>query len=74
VVGAMMVRYDKEADILYLKFSDSKPIDSDMINDDVVISFNEEGEIVDMEIWRAKELILPVFLQYLKEMKEVVKK
>lgn len=70
----MMVRYDKEADILYLKFSDSKPIDSDMINDDVVISFNEEGEIVDMEIWRAKELILPVFLQYLKEMKEVVKK
>ena len=70
----MMVRYDKEADILYLKFSDSRPVDSDMLSDDVVISLDERGEIVSMEIWRAKELILPAFLQYLKEMKEVIKK
>ncbi|ADC64443.1 Protein of unknown function DUF2283 [Ferroglobus placidus DSM 10642] len=70
----MMVKYDREADILYLKFSDTKPVDSDMLNDDVVVSFDENGEIVGMEIWRAKELILPAFLQYLKEMREVVKR
>jgi uncharacterized protein YuzE len=66
----MIVRYDRNADILYLKFSNSKPVDSDMVDDDVVISLNEKGEIVDIEIWRAKELILPVFLQYLKEIKK----
>ena len=66
----MIVKYDKNADILYLKFSNSKPVNSDMVDDDVVISLNERGEIVGMEIWRAKELILPVFLQYLKEIKK----
>ncbi len=66
----MNVKYDRKADILYLKFSDSKPVDSDMLNDDVIVSFNKDGEIVSMEIWRAKELILPVFLEYLRTVKE----
>ena len=42
---------------------DSKPVDSDMLNDDVIVSFDKDGEIVSIEIWRAKELILPVFLK-----------
>ncbi len=67
----MRVEYDKKADILYLKFSDSKAVDSDMLSDDVVISLDKDGNIVSMEIWRAKELILPVFLQYLRGIKEV---
>jgi len=66
----MKVYYDKEADILNLKFSDSKAVDSDMIDDDVVVSFDEKGNIVSIEIWRARELILPAFLQYLKEIKK----
>ncbi len=69
----MIVRYDRKADILYLRFSEEKPVDSDMVNDDVVVSFDENGEIVSMEIWRAKELILPAFLKYLKEIKEVIR-
>ncbi len=67
----MNVKYDRKADILYLKFSDSKPVDSDMLNDDVIESFDKDEEIVSMEIWRAKELILPVFLEYLKSVGEV---
>jgi len=67
----MKVYYDKEADILNLKFSDSKAVDSDMIDDDVVVSFDEKGNIVSIEIWRARELILPAFLQYLKEIKNI---
>ncbi|RLI78424.1 hypothetical protein DRP05_07230 [Archaeoglobales archaeon] len=63
----MKVRYDKKADILHLKFSDAKPVDSDMVNDDVAVFFSDEGDIVSVELWRAKELILPVFLEYLKE-------
>jgi len=66
----MNVKYDRKADILYLKFSDSKPVDSDMLNDDVIVSFDKDGEIVSMEIWRAEELIMPVFLEYLRTVKE----
>ncbi len=66
----MNVKYDRKSDILYLKFSDSKPVDSDMLNDDVIESFDKDEEIVSMEIWRAKELILPVFLEYLRTVKE----
>ncbi len=69
----MIVRYDRKVDILYLRFSEEKPVDSDMVNDDVVVAFDENGEIVSMEIWRAKELILPAFLKYLKDIKEVVR-
>ncbi len=68
----MIVRYDRKADILHIIFSEGKPVDTDMINDDVVVAFDEKGEIVSMEIWRAKELILPAFLKYLREIKEVV--
>ena len=71
MVGVMNVSYDRKSDILYLKFSDSKPVDSDMVNDDVIVSFDKDGEIVSMEIWRAKELILPVFFEYIRSVKEV---
>jgi len=71
----MIVRYDRKADILSLKFSEEKAVDTEMVDDDVVVAFNEkgEGEIVSMEIWRAKELILPAFLEYLREVREVVR-
>ena len=68
----MKVRYDRKADILYLKLSDLKAVDSDMMDDDVVVSFDENGEIVSIEIWRVRELILPAFLEYLEKMKKAV--
>jgi uncharacterized protein YuzE len=69
----MIVRYDRKADILYLRFSEEKPVDTEMVDDDVVVALNRKGELVSMEIWRAKELILPAFLRYLREIREVVK-
>lgn len=67
----MNVEYDKKADILHLKFLDEKSVDSEMVNDDVVAYYNENGDLVGFEIWRARELILPQFLQLLKEVKGV---
>ena len=32
----MKVEYDIKFDILYLKISESKPVDSEMVNDDVI--------------------------------------
>jgi len=67
----MKVKYDVMSDILYLKTSESKPVDSDMINDDVVIHLDEKGNIVGIEIWRARELILPHFLDLMRRVKSL---
>ncbi len=45
-----------------MRFSESKPVDSEMIDDDVIIHLDEKGSVVGIEIWRARELILPQFL------------
>ncbi len=58
----MRVKYDIRPDILYLRFSESKPVDSEMIDDGVIIHLDEKGSVVGIEIWRARELILPQFL------------
>ena len=67
----MKVKYDMKFDILYSKISESKPVDSDMVNDDVVIHLDEKGNIVGIEIWRARELILPHFLNLIRHVKSV---
>jgi uncharacterized protein YuzE len=67
----MKVKYDVKSDILYLKVSESKPVDSEMVNDDVIIHLDEKGNIVGIEIWRARELILPQFLSLIKSVRSV---
>ena len=67
----MKVKYDIKSDILYLKISESKPVDSEMVNDDVVVHLDEKGNIVGVEIWRARELILPQFLNLIRQVKSV---
>ncbi len=64
----ILVRYDPDVDILYIRLSDKKPIDADM-KGDVVIDIDEEGNIVGFEIWRAREILLPEFMKFL----EIVK-
>ena len=67
----MKVKYDIKSDILYLKVSESKPVDSEMVDDDVVIHLDEKGNIVGIEIWRARELILPQLLNLIRHVKSV---
>ena len=63
----MKVKYDIKSDILYLKISESKPVDSEMVNDDVVVHLDEKGNIVGIEIWRA----IPQFLNLIRHAKSV---
>ena len=64
----ILVRYDPDVDILYIRLSDKKPVDADM-KGDVVIDLDEEGNVVGFEIWRAREILLPEFMKFL----EIVK-
>lgn len=67
----MKVEYDMKSYILYLKISESRPVDSEMVNDDVVVHLDEKGNIVGIEIWRARELVLPQFLNLIRQVKSV---
>ena len=53
----MIVEYDDEADILYIRIRDGEVKDAVDLNDDVWADLNEKGEIVGIEIWRAKRII-----------------
>lgn len=53
----MRIRYDKEADIFYLKFNDDKIIESDEIRKGVIADFGKNGRIIGIEILNAKKIL-----------------
>jgi len=46
----MKITYDKQADVLYLKFSDKKITDSEEIEKNVVLDYDENDNVVGVEI------------------------
>jgi uncharacterized protein YuzE len=55
------VEYDRESDILYIKFRDSRVKETKMLSEDTYIDIDDEGNPVGIEIWRASEnAILPI--------------
>jgi uncharacterized protein YuzE len=50
-IRAMNVRYDAEADVLYVKFADSEPIhQSKLTKDDFLIEYDAKGNVVGVTI------------------------
>jgi len=58
----MKTRYDCEHDILYINIAeDRKVCDTQPLDDDIFVDFDEEGNIVGIEIWQAsKNVVEPV--------------
>jgi len=55
------VEYDRESDILYIKFRDSKVKETRILSEDAYIDLDDEGNLVGIEIWRASEnAIIPI--------------
>ena len=46
----MILHVDKEADALYLRFDDSKIIESDEVAPGVILDYNEQNEVVGIEM------------------------
>ena len=46
----MRLHVDKEADALYLRLDDSKIIESDEVAPGIVLDFNEQNEVVGIEM------------------------
>ncbi len=59
----MHIKYDKDTDILTIKLSDKKPVESEhLINEGIIIDYDEKGNIVGLEIfdWSLKkDITLP---------------
>ncbi|MCG2589456.1 DUF2283 domain-containing protein [Rhodohalobacter sulfatireducens] len=51
----MNIKYDKEADAMYLKFSDSEIAESDEDKPGIIIDYDKEGKIVGIELLDASQ-------------------
>jgi len=51
----MKIRYDKEADVVYIRFSSLNIVESDQEKPDIILDYSEDGQIVGIEILNASE-------------------
>ncbi len=70
---SMKVRYDPDADILYLGFKDAEVENVVDVDDDAYLEYDKNGEVVGLEIHRVRDLIFPELLKYLLKAKKIVK-
>jgi len=54
----MKVRYDSKADILYILIKEGEVLNTDEIDEDVWIEYDENGEVMGIEIWNAGEKVI----------------
>lgn len=53
----MNVRYDPEADILYILIKEGEVSDSDEVDEDIWVEYDKEGKIAGIEIWSASRRV-----------------
>ena len=61
----MKIHFDENADALYIRLDDSKIVDSQEVKQGIVLDFNENDQVVGIEILRVKSHIS---VESLKEM------
>ena len=63
----MKISYDKETDSIYVNFSSDKIIESEEVNKDVIVDYNDKDEIVSVEMLNVKtnphEIDIPTVLK-----------
>ncbi|MEW6002780.1 MAG: DUF2283 domain-containing protein [Nitrospirota bacterium] len=65
------VRYDHEADILYILVKEGGIKDTVEIGEDLFMEVDEKGRIAGLEVWRARSNIFSELLKYIDRLKEV---
>jgi len=71
----MKVEYDREADILYIKFRDSNIVDTRILSEDIYVDIGEDGNFVGIEIWKASQnAIQPISEDIAKKVKAILEK
>lgn len=69
----LVIKYDPKADILAMKLREGAIKDEKLLDSDVVLGFDEEGELVALEIWNAsKRGLLKTLTDLANEKRDVV--
>ena len=53
----MKVRFDENADALYLRLDDSRIVESEEVQPGIVLDFDERNQVVGIEILQVKERV-----------------
>lgn len=75
----MRMRYSQEADAIYIRLKENKIVNSDEISDGVIVDYDENGDVVGIEIlWVSEkvdidQLIIQSFNKVMVESAEVSK-
>ena len=67
----MKVKYDAEADILYIFIKGGKIKDTVEVGEGVFVEYGENDEIIGIEIWQARKSIIPSIIEYIEKGKVV---
>ena len=59
----LIIRYDPEVDILVIKIREGEIADEELLDNDILIGYDQQKRIVSIEIWEAtkKGLLNPPF-------------
>jgi len=69
----LVIKYDPKADILAVKLREGAIKDERLLDSDVVLGFDEGGELVALEVWDASRRgLLKTLSDLVKEKREVV--
>lgn len=65
--GKMRVRYDPEADILYILVKEGSTKETIEVSDDLFVEYDEDDHIVGIELWQARKNLLPELMSYVEQ-------
>jgi len=62
----MIIHYSKDADVLYIRLTNKKITDTDQLNEDVIVDYDEKDDVVAIEILNAskKTDITRIIIEY----------
>lgn len=61
----MVIKYNKESDVIYIQFSDSQVFESEEDKSGVILDYDDHGNIIGIEILNASEKTsLPEGIKY----------
>lgn len=53
----MKIKFDEQSDSIYIRFDDSKIIESEEVKPGIIFDFNSQSHVVGIEILRVQECI-----------------
>ncbi len=61
----MRVRYDPEADIIYIFVKEGSIKDTIEVSDDLFLEYDEDNHIIGIELWQVRKNLLGELMSYM---------